>query len=344
MADGGEGTLDALGGPNRTTTVTGPLGEPVEARWRLDGQHRGHRDGPASGLELVGGADGQRPDRRLHGRHRRADRGRARSRRHPGDRRRRRLGHHRRRVWPRCGRCTHSAASRASSSSSPATCAPASSRPPRCSRRRRAPRRPRWSCCAAGSSGWPRCTSSEHGVDVTQLEGAGAAGGLAGGLAAAGAQPRRRLRPRGRRGGALRPPRGCRPGGHRRGLPRRPELRGQGRRRGGGAGGGGRRARRRHRRGGVRRGRAIASRPSRSSSASARSERATTPSPASRRWPPTCDARAHRDEPDGRPVGASGSLGRDGGADPTSRHRVLGRAAGWPRCSRCSGSSPGSSA
>ena len=31
MADGGEGTLDALGGPNRTTTVTGPLGDPVEA-------------------------------------------------------------------------------------------------------------------------------------------------------------------------------------------------------------------------------------------------------------------------------------------------------------------------
>ena len=27
VADGGEGTLDVLGGPNRTTTVTGPLGE-----------------------------------------------------------------------------------------------------------------------------------------------------------------------------------------------------------------------------------------------------------------------------------------------------------------------------
>ena len=38
MADGGEGTLDALGGPNRTTTVTGPLGAPVEAAWRLDGR------------------------------------------------------------------------------------------------------------------------------------------------------------------------------------------------------------------------------------------------------------------------------------------------------------------
>ena len=38
MADGGEGTLDVLGGPNRTTMVTGPLGDPVEAAWRLDGR------------------------------------------------------------------------------------------------------------------------------------------------------------------------------------------------------------------------------------------------------------------------------------------------------------------
>jgi glycerate 2-kinase len=38
LADGGEGTLDALGGANRTTLVTGPLGDPVNADWRL---HRG---------------------------------------------------------------------------------------------------------------------------------------------------------------------------------------------------------------------------------------------------------------------------------------------------------------
>ncbi len=37
LADGGEGTLDVLGGANRTTAVTGPLGAPVEAGWRLDG-------------------------------------------------------------------------------------------------------------------------------------------------------------------------------------------------------------------------------------------------------------------------------------------------------------------
>ncbi len=35
MSDGGEGLLDALGGEIRTTVVTGPLGEPVEAEWRM---------------------------------------------------------------------------------------------------------------------------------------------------------------------------------------------------------------------------------------------------------------------------------------------------------------------
>jgi glycerate kinase len=55
LADGGEGTLEALGGPNRTSTVTGPLGDPVEAQWRF---HRGTaiiEMARASGLTLVGG-------------------------------------------------------------------------------------------------------------------------------------------------------------------------------------------------------------------------------------------------------------------------------------------------
>lgn len=55
MADGGEGTLDVLGGPNRTTLVTGPLGTPVEAAWRL---HRGVaviEMARASGLTIAGG-------------------------------------------------------------------------------------------------------------------------------------------------------------------------------------------------------------------------------------------------------------------------------------------------
>jgi glycerate kinase len=56
LADGGEGTLDVIGGGNRLTTVTGPLGNPVEATWRLE------EDGTAlieaaqaCGLTLAGG-------------------------------------------------------------------------------------------------------------------------------------------------------------------------------------------------------------------------------------------------------------------------------------------------
>lgn len=61
LADGGEGTLDALGGPNRTTTVTGPLGDPVEARWRLDGRTAVIEMARASGLELAGGSESNDP-------------------------------------------------------------------------------------------------------------------------------------------------------------------------------------------------------------------------------------------------------------------------------------------
>jgi glycerate kinase len=61
MADGGEGTLDALGGPNRLTTVTGPLGDPVQAAWRLDGRTAIIEMAAASGLELAGGAEGNDP-------------------------------------------------------------------------------------------------------------------------------------------------------------------------------------------------------------------------------------------------------------------------------------------
>jgi glycerate 2-kinase len=62
LADGGEGTLDVLGGGNRRTTVTGPLGRPVEAEWRLG------EDGTAlveaalaCGLTLAGGPEGNDP-------------------------------------------------------------------------------------------------------------------------------------------------------------------------------------------------------------------------------------------------------------------------------------------
>src|SRR5205085_10504535 len=62
LADGGEGTLDVLGGGNRRTVVTGPLGEPVEAEWRLE------EDGTAlieaalaCGLSLAGGRENNDP-------------------------------------------------------------------------------------------------------------------------------------------------------------------------------------------------------------------------------------------------------------------------------------------
>lgn len=61
LADGGEGTLDVLGGPNKITRVTGPLGQPVDAPWRLDGREAFIEMAAASGLQLVDGADGNDP-------------------------------------------------------------------------------------------------------------------------------------------------------------------------------------------------------------------------------------------------------------------------------------------
>jgi len=58
MADGGDGFLEAFGGPNRVTTVTGPLGDPVDAAWRLDPARAVIEMARASGLALVGGAEG----------------------------------------------------------------------------------------------------------------------------------------------------------------------------------------------------------------------------------------------------------------------------------------------
>jgi len=61
MADGGEGTLEVLGGANRTALVTGPLGDPVEAGWRLHRATAVVEMAGASGLSLVGGAEGNDP-------------------------------------------------------------------------------------------------------------------------------------------------------------------------------------------------------------------------------------------------------------------------------------------
>ncbi|MFM9133406.1 MAG: glycerate kinase [Actinomycetota bacterium] len=61
LADGGEGTLEILGGANRRTTVTGPLGDPVQAEWRLSNGVAVIEMARASGLALVGGAKGNDP-------------------------------------------------------------------------------------------------------------------------------------------------------------------------------------------------------------------------------------------------------------------------------------------
>jgi glycerate kinase len=61
LADGGEGTLDALGGANRMTTVTGPLGGPVDAAWRMGDDVAVVESARASGLVLAGGAEGNDP-------------------------------------------------------------------------------------------------------------------------------------------------------------------------------------------------------------------------------------------------------------------------------------------
>ncbi|MFM9036348.1 MAG: glycerate kinase [Actinomycetota bacterium] len=57
LADGGEGTLDALGGANRHNVVTGPLGDGVNAGWRCQNGTAVIEMARASGLTLIGGPD-----------------------------------------------------------------------------------------------------------------------------------------------------------------------------------------------------------------------------------------------------------------------------------------------
>ena len=61
VADGGEGLLEVLGGTNRRTTVMGPLGDPVSAAWRCSGGIAVVEMALASGLELAGGPEGNDP-------------------------------------------------------------------------------------------------------------------------------------------------------------------------------------------------------------------------------------------------------------------------------------------
>jgi glycerate kinase len=57
MADGGEGLLDALGGSVRRTRVTGPLGDRVDAEWMLRDDDAIIEMARASGLLLAGGPE-----------------------------------------------------------------------------------------------------------------------------------------------------------------------------------------------------------------------------------------------------------------------------------------------
>ncbi|MCU4186901.1 glycerate kinase [Acidiferrimicrobium sp. IK] len=63
VSDGGEGFLDVFSGRLRTAVVRGPLGQPVEARWRMldDDRTAVVETALASGLLLVGGAEGNDP-------------------------------------------------------------------------------------------------------------------------------------------------------------------------------------------------------------------------------------------------------------------------------------------
>jgi glycerate kinase len=64
LSDGGDGLLEVLGtlgGERGSARVTGPLGRPVEAEWLRVGNHAIIEMAQASGLALVGGAEGNDP-------------------------------------------------------------------------------------------------------------------------------------------------------------------------------------------------------------------------------------------------------------------------------------------
>jgi glycerate kinase len=63
VADGGEGILDVLGGNLRHSRVHDPLGRLIDAEWRTDGTTAVVEMARASGLVLVGGAEGNDPIR-----------------------------------------------------------------------------------------------------------------------------------------------------------------------------------------------------------------------------------------------------------------------------------------
>ena len=150
---------------------------------------RGRRGGDRDGARLGPGADrrrgGKRRRARLDTRDGRADRGGARGRRGARDRRGRRLGDDRRRA--RSGR----GAARAVPRARPGRLRRADAVPRRRGRLRSPEGRGSRARSRRCRSGWPRLAAryrAEYGVEVCALPGSGAAGGLAGGLAALGAE------------------------------------------------------------------------------------------------------------------------------------------------------------
>jgi glycerate kinase len=62
LADGGEGTVDVLGGANRETVVAGPFGPPARASWRLGADGVAVIEAArACGLAMAGGIEGNDP-------------------------------------------------------------------------------------------------------------------------------------------------------------------------------------------------------------------------------------------------------------------------------------------
>lgn len=61
VSDGGEGWLDAFGGPNRHTLVTGPLGDSIRAPWRIEDGTAIIEMAQASGLLIAGDREGNDP-------------------------------------------------------------------------------------------------------------------------------------------------------------------------------------------------------------------------------------------------------------------------------------------
>ena len=189
LADGGEGTLEALGGPNRETVVTGPLGDPVTAEWRMGpGRKSGRGDGKSLGPVARRWRFWQRSDRSHHNGHGGADR--------PGDPERCPFHHHRGwglgddRRWPGCP----------GGDASPGAPTWRIELKVACDVRTRF-------VDAATVFGPQKGASKaqvellrrrlerlaqdyldQRGIDVTEVPGSGAAGGLAGGLASVGAE------------------------------------------------------------------------------------------------------------------------------------------------------------